>query len=179
MSAGRLELKDWDNHVEQWISRLNCLAQWCPEFELPPLTEEDRRAVVEQICHGAFSYKTIRDKQVKGIVKDWLSDLQKTMLNDHAPERLKLSNGRTPKVKYEENKPPLISLRIQELYDVKETPTVAMGRQPVLIHILAPNMRPHRSPRIWRISGRSTIPRSSRNSHAAIPSTSGAEQSHR
>lgn len=142
VSAGRLELKDWDNSVEQWIARLNCLAKWCPEFELPPLAEEDRRAVIEQICHGAFSYKTIRDKQVKGTVKDWLSDLQKTMLNDHAPERLKLSNGRTPKVKYTEKEPPLISLRIQELYDVKSTPTVAMGRQPVLIHILAPNMRP-------------------------------------
>ncbi|MGB0580174.1 MAG: ATP-dependent helicase HrpB [Limisphaerales bacterium] len=142
VNAGRLELKDWDHAVEQWIARVNCLAEWCPEFELPPITEDDRRTLVEQICHGAFSYKSIRDKQVKGMVKEWLSDLQKTMLNDHAPERLKLSNGRTPKVKYTSGESPLISLRIQELYDVKATPTVAMGRRPVLIHILAPNMRP-------------------------------------
>jgi ATP-dependent helicase HrpB len=142
ISAGRLELKDWDNSVEQWIARLNCLAKWCPDFELPPITGDDRRTLVEQICHGAFSYRNIRDKKVKGMVKEWISDLQHTMLNDHAPERIKLSNGRTPKVTYAENEPPKISLRVQELYDVKETPKVAMGRQPVLINILAPNMRP-------------------------------------
>ena len=142
VSAGRLELKDWDNSVEQWIARVNCLARWCPEFELPPITDDDRRTLVEQICHGNFSYRNIRDKKVKSMVKEWLSDLQHTMLNDHAPERIKLANGRNPKVTYVENEPPKISLRVQELYDVKETPKVAMGRQPVLIHILAPNMRP-------------------------------------
>ncbi|MGK0200413.1 MAG: ATP-dependent helicase HrpB [Yoonia sp.] len=142
ISAGRLELKDWDHAVEQWIARLNCLTAWCPEFELPPITTDDRRTLVEQICHGSFSYRNLKDKPVKNLIKDWLSDLQKKMLNDHAPERIKLSNGRTPKLTYSEKEPPLIALRVQELYDVKETPTVAMGRQRVLIHILAPNMRP-------------------------------------
>jgi ATP-dependent helicase HrpB len=33
-------------------------------------------------------------------------------------------------------------VRIQELYDVTGTPKIAMGRVPVLLHILAPNMRP-------------------------------------
>ena len=37
---------------------------------------------------------------------------------------------------------PYIALRIQELYDVKSTPRIALGRVPVLVHILAPNMRP-------------------------------------
>lgn len=142
ISAGRLELKDWDHAVEQWIARLNCLTVWCPEFELPPITTDDRRTLVEQICHGSFSYRNLKDKPVKNLIQDWLSDLQKKMLNDHAPERIKLSNGRTPKLTYSEKEPPLIALRVQELYDVKETPTVAMGRQRVLIHILAPNMRP-------------------------------------
>ncbi len=35
-----------------------------------------------------------------------------------------------------------IALRIQELYDVTATPRLAMNRVPVLLHILAPNMRP-------------------------------------
>ena len=35
-----------------------------------------------------------------------------------------------------------IAVRIQELYDVKTTPRIAMGRVPVLLHILAPSMRP-------------------------------------
>ena len=140
--AGRLELKDWDHSVEQWIARLNNLAKWCPEFELPPITQEDRRTLIEQICHGQFSYRSMKDKPVKNLVRDWLSPMQQQLLEDHAPLRVKLANGRTPKVTYSENEPPLISLRVQELYDAHETPTVAMGRQKVLIHILAPNMRP-------------------------------------
>jgi ATP-dependent helicase HrpB len=31
---------------------------------------------------------------------------------------------------------------LQELYDVKQAPRIAMGRVRLLIHILAPNMRP-------------------------------------
>jgi ATP-dependent helicase HrpB len=38
--------------------------------------------------------------------------------------------------------PPYVSLRIQELYDVQTAPRIAMNRVPVLVHVLAPNMRP-------------------------------------
>jgi len=140
--AGKLALNDWDHGVEQWITRLNLLAKWCPEFELPPIGAEARRALIEQFCHGAFTYKEIKDRPVKAAVKDWLNPMQRQLLDDHAPERLKLSNGKTPKVIYSETEPPHASLRIQELYDVMETPKIALGRVRVLLHILAPNMRP-------------------------------------
>ena len=67
---------------------------------------------------------------------------QQELLDKHAPERLTLANGRTPKVTYDADGPPHIALRIQELYDVTATPRIAMGRVPVLVHILAPSMRP-------------------------------------
>jgi ATP-dependent helicase HrpB len=140
--AGKLTLKGWDNGVEQWILRLNLLAEACPDFELPPIRAEDRRALIEQVCHGAFTYKEIKERPVKPVVMDWLNAPQRKLVNDHAPERLKLSNGRTPKVIYSEKEPPHVALRVQELYDVKEVPAIAMGRVPVLLHILAPNMRP-------------------------------------
>jgi ATP-dependent helicase HrpB len=138
----RLTLNEWDHTVEQWISRLELLNQYCPELALPPLSEEDRRDIIEQICHGAFSYKEVKDRPVKNVVKSWLSGAQQQLLEKHAPERLNLANGRTPKVTYSDDGPPFIALRIQELYDVTQTPRVAMGRVPVLVHILAPNMRP-------------------------------------
>lgn len=142
VAAGKLTLKGWDNGVEQWILRLNLLAKWCPEFELPPITEDDRRALIEQVCHGAFTYKDIKERPVKPVLLDWLNTLQRQLLDKHAPERLKLSNSRTPKVVYSATEPPHVALRIQELYDVNETPMIALGRVPVLVHILAPNMRP-------------------------------------
>ena len=140
--AGRLAFKEWDHGIEQWILRLNLLVQWCPEFELPPITDEDRGHLIEQLCHGAFGYKDIKDREVKSVVTSWLSAAQRELLDKHAPERLSLSNGRTPKVAYEPSHSPHIALRIQELYDVKETPKIALGRVPVLVHILTPGMKP-------------------------------------
>jgi ATP-dependent helicase HrpB len=140
--AGRLKLGEWDHGVEQWILRLNRLSGWCPELELPPITDEDRRHLIEQICHGAFSYKDIKDKPVKAVVMSWLNPAQRDLLDQHAPERLALSNGRTPKVTYEAGGAPFIALRIQELFGVEQTPKIGRGRVPVVVHILAPSMRP-------------------------------------
>jgi ATP-dependent helicase HrpB len=140
--AGRLILNDWDHAAEQWILRLNLLSKWCPELSLPGIQDEDRRHLLEQICYGAFGYKEIKDKPVKGLLKDWLNAAQQKLVEKEAPERLTLSNGRTPKVVYDASQPPHIAVRIQELFGVKATPRIAMGRVRVLVHILAPNMRP-------------------------------------
>lgn len=140
--GGHLTLKEWDHTVEQWILRLNLLSKWCPEFELPPITDEDRRHIIEQVCHGAIGYKDIKDREVKSVVQSWLSQTQRELLDKHAPERLSLPNGRTPKVSYDAANPPHIAMRIQELYDVTQTPKIALGRVPVLVHILTPGMKP-------------------------------------
>ena len=140
--AGRLPLPNWDHSVEQWLLRLRLLCQHCPELQLPPITEDDRRHIIGQLCHGAVSYKDIKEREVKPVVMSWLSEAQRGLLDKHAPERLTLANGRTPKVAYEATGLPHISLRIQELYDVTQTPKIALGRVPVLVHILTPGMKP-------------------------------------
>ncbi len=140
--AGRLLLPNWDHHVEQWLARLNLLCKECADLQLPAITEEDKKSIIEQLCHGAVSYKDIKEREVKPIVMSWLSAAQRELLDKHAPERLTLSNGRTPKVNYEPGKSPFISLRIQELYDVNQTPKIALGRVPVTVHILTPGMKP-------------------------------------
>jgi ATP-dependent helicase HrpB len=138
--AGRLPLPAWDHGVEQWLLRLRLLCQHCPELHLPPITEDDRKHLIEQVCHGAVSYKDIKEREVKPLVMSWLSEAQRQLLDKHAPERLTLPNGRTPKVSYEAGANPHIALRIQELYDVTQTPRIAMGRVPVLVHILTPEL---------------------------------------
>jgi ATP-dependent helicase HrpB len=139
---GRLVLKDWDNGVEQWVLRLNLLSHWCPEFELPPIGDEDRLRLLEQICHGAVSSNQVKDREVKRVIKSWLSAAQQELVDKYAPERVSLSNGRTPRVVYVADGPPYVALRIQELFDVTAAPRLAMNRVAVVVHILAPNMRP-------------------------------------
>jgi ATP-dependent helicase HrpB len=140
--AGRLQLQKWDHSVVQWVLRLNLLAQWCPDLELPQIHEEERRHIIEQLCHGGVSSKDIKDREVKPVVQSWISGAQRELVEKHMPERISLSNGRTPKVTYEAENPPFISLRIQELFGVTQTPRIAMGRVPLSVHILAPSMRP-------------------------------------
>jgi ATP-dependent helicase HrpB len=139
--AGRLPLPNWDHSVEQWLARLRLLCQHCPELQLPAITQDDRRHIVEQLCHGAVSGRDLKEREVKPLVMSWLSAAQRALLDKHAPERLSLTNGRTPKVVYEDGKPPYIALRIQELYDVNQTPSIALGRMPVTVHILTPGMK--------------------------------------
>ena len=140
--GGRLQLPSWDHGVTQWVTRLNLLSQWCPELQLPPIQDEDRRHILEQFCLGSAGYKDLKDLDVRSAVKSWLSADQCALLDKHAPERITLSNGRTPKLTYDAASPPFISLRIQELFGVTQTPRIAMGRVPLSVHILAPSMRP-------------------------------------
>src|ERR1039458_5695037 len=67
-----------------------------------------------------------QEREVKPVVMSWLSEAQRGLLDKHAPERLTLANGRTPKVTYEATGSPHISLRIQELYDVTQTPKIVL-----------------------------------------------------
>jgi ATP-dependent RNA helicase HrpB len=142
INSGRLPLPNWDHSVEQWLLRLRLLGQHCADLQLPPVTDEDKQHIIEQLCHGAVSYKDIKEREVKPVVMSWLSHAQRELLDKHAPERLALTNGRTPKVSYEPGNPPHISLRIQELYGVTQTPKIALGRVPVVVHILTPGMKP-------------------------------------
>ena len=140
--AGRLLLPNWDHHVEQWLARLTLLCRECADLQLPAITPADKQSIIEQLCHGAVSYKDIKEREVKPVVMSWLSSSQRELLDKHAPERLTLPNGRTPKVNYEPGRSPFIALRIQELYDVNRTPKIALGRVPVTVHILTPGMKP-------------------------------------
>ena len=45
-------------------------------------------------------------------------------------------------LEYEEGRPPVLAVRIQEMFGLTETPRVAGGRVKVLLHLLAPNYRP-------------------------------------
>ncbi len=142
VEAGTCPLKLWDNTVDQWILRLNQLAEWFPEYELPKLGDDERRMLVEQICHGAVSYKDIKERPVWPVVKSWLSPVQQQLLDDQAPERIELPNGRKAKIVYATGTAPHIATRIQDLYGVTGELRIAAHRISLVIQVLAPNHRP-------------------------------------
>jgi ATP-dependent helicase HrpB len=64
------------------------------------------------------------------------------LLNEIAPSRIRLPNGRQTKVNYEPAKPPWIASRLQDFFGLRETPRIANGKVPLVVHLLAPNKRP-------------------------------------
>ena len=140
--AGRLKLDNWTDAVEQWILRVNRLREWMPDLELPLITDEDRASIIEHICHGTASYSEIKNRAVLPVVKSWLSQQQQKWVDEYAPERIQLPNGRMVKVAYTADAPPLIAARIQDLYGIKEGLWIAQRRAPVRIQVLAPSNRP-------------------------------------
>jgi ATP-dependent helicase HrpB len=142
VAAGRLVLEKWDESVEQWILRVHRLREWMAELELPAIGDEDRSAIVEHICHGAFSYHEIKDRPVLPVVKSWLSRQQQAWVEEYAPERIQLPRGRNVKVVYSADGAPTIAARIQDLYDIKDGLWIARHRVALRIQILAPSNRP-------------------------------------
>ena len=140
--SGELVLKNWDGQVEQFTHRLSCISKWMPEFGLPTWTEEDRIAAISQICHGAVSYKEIKEAAVWPVLNDWLSSHQRHLLDTHCPERIRLTSGHSAKITYHPDNDPFFSAKLAQLVGTDHTPTLASGRIPLLVHILAPNQRP-------------------------------------
>jgi len=139
--AGNLVLKGWDGRCDSWLARVECLRQHLPDYEFPEFTEDDRRLVVAEICYGARGYKEIKDRPAWPALRKWLSDAQTRLVEQLAPERLTLSNGREAKVTYLSGEP-TIAMVLQRLYDVDRTPAVGAGKIPVVVEILGPNRRP-------------------------------------
>ncbi len=142
VQAGRCTLKLWNEEVDQWILRVNSLRRWCPDLGLPEITAADRRLMIEAICLGAMSVKEVKDRAVSPVVKSWLDGRQQSLLDKHAPDRLVMPGGKRVKVTYTEAAPPSVAVRIQDLYGVPDSLRIAMGRQTVVIQVLAPNFRP-------------------------------------
>ena len=121
---------------------MNFVAAQFPDLEFPRIDESAKRLLIEQICHGATSYKEIKERPVWSSVKSWLNPGQQQALDDLAPERIKLAGGRTAKITYADGASPTIAARIQDLFDTPRGLTVGRGRIPLRIQVLAPNHRP-------------------------------------
>lgn len=139
--AGDLALKNWDAKVERWIARLEFLSKAMPELELPGFDESDREAAIAQICAGATTFKEVKDRDPWRVLHEWLSAPQREAMESFAPEKITLENGVNTRVLYAAGNDPWFEEKVQRLYGVQKTPTIANGH-PLVAKILAPNQRP-------------------------------------
>ncbi|MFA6582818.1 MAG: ATP-dependent helicase HrpB [Elusimicrobiaceae bacterium] len=140
--SGRHKLRYWDEEVEEWLARVEFLAKACPDFGIEPLNEEDIKLVIADICGGAKSIAAAKEKAVLPVLQEWFDWEKNRLIEQHAPTRLVMPGGRKAKIRYPRGREPYLEAKIQDLFSVTDTPRIAAGRVPLLIHILAPSMRP-------------------------------------
>lgn len=128
--------------VSQFIARVHWLRQWLPELSLPAMDDETFRELLPDLCAGRRSFAELRRQPVVDWLKSRLTQVQQKALEQEAPERIAIPNGRRVLLEYAADRPPVLAARIQELFGLWTTPKVARGRVRVLLHLLAPNLRP-------------------------------------
>jgi len=143
-AAGQLErvLPLPDSLAGSYLTRLRCLSQWMPELHLPEYDLPELRALLPWICHGARSFDDVRGGPWLAALEARLVPVQRQAVEREAPERLLVPSGSRIVLRYEDGRPPVLAVRIQELFGLRDTPRIAGGRVSVLLHLLAPNGRP-------------------------------------
>ncbi len=65
-----------------------------------------------------------------------------TRFGELAPERLQVPSGSEVRLAYDGVEPPVLAVKLQEVFGWTATPAVADGRVPVVLHLLSPARRP-------------------------------------
>jgi ATP-dependent helicase HrpB len=76
------------------------------------------------------------------ILRNLVSWAEQKRLDELAPTHVKVPSGSAILIDYESGEIPVLAVRLQELFGAAETPAVAGGKVPLLLHLLSPAHRP-------------------------------------
>lgn len=129
--------------IEVGIARfvdVEALDDFTVRAEFAGFEPPDASQALRDLCSGLRSFAELKSAAV-----DLVSMLEQKAgtrrLNEIAPARIRLQNGRQTKVHYERGKPPWIASRLQDFFGMRDTPRIGPERTPVVVHLLAPNQR--------------------------------------
>jgi ATP-dependent RNA helicase HrpB len=109
---------------------------------VPRLSEADVRAALEAACAGLRSFAELKSADLPAALMSRLPHGSRRALDEVAPLTLRLPSGRNARVQYAAGQPPWVASRLQDFFGLIETPRVARGKVPLVVHLLAPNQRP-------------------------------------
>ncbi len=125
--------------LEGWLARLALLRANMPELGLPDL---DPTALLPELCMGLRSFSELRRLDLREVLAERLGHHGRAALSRHAPERVTVPSGAQMRVTYSRDAPPFLAARIQQLFGLATTPTIAGGRVRLTMHLLSPANRP-------------------------------------
>ncbi|WP_257306443.1 ATP-dependent helicase HrpB [Geothrix campi] len=121
----------------RYLARLSFLRKHRPELDLP---EDLLGPLLAGACAGRTTLREVQDVDWPGALRQAFPAETLRLLDAWAPEAIQLPKGRPTRVHYEDD-PPWIASRLQDFWGLKKTPAVAGGAVPLVLHLLAPNMR--------------------------------------
>ena len=137
----------WTDEARQLQARVLCLRQWQPEAGWPDLADSWLLAELEQWL-APYVIRCTRREHVQRLdmlailrtVLDWSQQQQLDVL---APTYLSVPSGSRKRLQYHtDGSPPVLAVKLQELFGLTETPRIAQGRIPLTLHLLSPAQRP-------------------------------------
>ncbi|MGE0784556.1 MAG: ATP-dependent helicase HrpB [Sandaracinaceae bacterium] len=119
--------------------RLRFAQRFAPD--LPSLDEARIDRVLLLLSAGRASFAELRDASLYDALRADLGGSALARLDRIAPTHVSIPGRARVEVRYEHDRPPWIESRLQDFFGAAEGPRIAEGREPLLLHLLAPNRR--------------------------------------
>jgi ATP-dependent helicase HrpB len=144
-----LELLNWTAELRQWQARIALLRrldlEQKGESEWPDLSDAALLARLEEwllpYLGKVSRLAHFAQLDLAALLANLLPWPLPQRLEELAPKTLEVPSGSRIRIDYSQT-PPVLAVRLQELFGLAQTPRIAGGRQGVLLHLLSPAQRP-------------------------------------
>ncbi len=142
-----LGLLNWSDEQAGWQARVLSLRKWRPADTWPDVSDDQLVKTPEQWLAPFLGSLYKRSDLLKLDLNDILTamlpwDLHTRFL-ELAPARLQVPSGSNIRLQYfPDGRPPVMEVRLQEVFGLLETPAVNEGRTKVILHLLSPGYKP-------------------------------------
>ncbi len=144
--AKGLDALPWSGHARRLRARMQALRAWMPELALPDVSEPALLASLEDwlapYLDGKHRFDALSAEELSQALASLFDYEQRRMLDAQVPESLVVPSGQSRRLEYAEGEPPVLAVKLQELFGLADTPRIGGGRIPVTLHLLSPAGRP-------------------------------------
>ena len=141
-----LRVLNWTSEAAQYRLRLLCAAKWLPEFDWPAVDDASLLDTLEAWLlpqmGGIHSLRDLQSLDVGQALQQALPWSLRQRLDSELPGHYTVPTGSRIAIRYHEDNPPALAVRMQEMFGEATTPTIAQGRVALVLELLSPAQRP-------------------------------------
>ena len=145
LQSERLKPLPWTAERHQWCARISLLRSIDSEDGWPDTSQEGLLATLDDwlgpFLDGVNLLQDFKKLDLKAILDALLPWDKHQQLKQLAPTRLKVPSGSSIAIDYTQS-PPVLAVKLQEMFGCEQTPTVAGGKVALVVHLLSPAGRP-------------------------------------